>query len=140
MDDIGVFNGAFGADTFGFRNLKRVNWNLEAPSLYEHALQRGEAQLAAGGALVAETGIHTGRSPKDKFVVRSPETENEVWWDNNGAISQAQFDTLYEDFLAHARARSCTPRTSTAVPTRRTASGPGSTPSMPGTRCSSATC
>ncbi|WP_298958346.1 phosphoenolpyruvate carboxykinase [uncultured Methylobacterium sp.] len=105
MDDIGVFNGAFGADTFGFRNLKRVNWNLEAPSLYEHALQRGEAQLAAGGALVAETGIHTGRSPKDKFVVRSPETENEVWWDNNGAITQEQFDTLYEDFLAHAEGK-----------------------------------
>ena len=105
MNDIGVFNEAFGADRIGFRNLKRVNWNLEAPSLYEHALQRGEAQLAAGGALVAETGIHTGRSPKDKFVVRDAETENEVWWENNGGITRPQFETLLEDFLAHAEGK-----------------------------------
>ncbi|MBY0294766.1 MAG: phosphoenolpyruvate carboxykinase [Methylobacterium sp.] len=105
MSDFGVFNGACGAGQVGFRNLKVVFWNLEAPSLYEQALQRGEAQLAAGGALVAETGIHTGRSPKDKFVVRDAATENEVWWDNNGAITPAQFDVLHQDFLAHAEGK-----------------------------------
>ena len=76
MENIGVFNGAQGAETFGFRNLKRVFWNLEAPALYEQSLGRGETRLARGGALLAETGTHTGRSPKDKFTVRDETTEN----------------------------------------------------------------
>jgi phosphoenolpyruvate carboxykinase (ATP) len=105
VDNIGVFNGAQGAETFGFRNLKRVFWNLEAPALYEQSLSRGETRLARGGALLAETGVHTGRSPKDKFVVRDETTENEIWWENNGAISRAQFDQLHQDFLAHAEGK-----------------------------------
>ena len=102
MENIGVFNDAQGAETFGFRNLKRVSWNLEAPALYEHSLSRGETRLARGGALLADTGAHTGRSPKDKFVVRDAGTENTVWWDNNGALTPDHFDTLLQDFLAHA--------------------------------------
>ena len=101
MENFGTFNAAHGADKIGLRPA-RVQWNLEAPRLYEEALKRGEAQIARGGALTAETGIHTGRSPKDKFVVRDEATEGEVWWENNGAISRAQFDTLLADFLAHA--------------------------------------
>ena len=100
-----MFNGAQGADQFGFRNLKRVYWNLEAPALYEQSLSRSESQLVRGGAILADTGVHTGRSPKDKFVVRDAETEDKVWWDNNGAISHAQFDALLADFLAHAEGK-----------------------------------
>ena len=105
MDTIGVFNSAHGAEAFGFRNLKRVYWNLEAPALYEQSLTRGETRLVQGGALLAETGVHTGRSPKDKFVVRDDATESTVWWDNNGAMSPGHFETLLEDFLAHAEGR-----------------------------------
>ena len=102
MDNIGTHNAAHGAEAFGFKKLKAVRWNFQAPQLYEEALQRKEGIVAAGGALVAETGVHTGRSPKDKFVVRDALTENSVWWDNNGAMTPAQFDTLYADFMAHA--------------------------------------
>ncbi|WP_188607872.1 phosphoenolpyruvate carboxykinase [Chelatococcus reniformis] len=105
MENVGVFNGAVGAEASGFRGLKRVYWNFETPRLYEEALRRNEAQLVRGGALLAETGVHTGRSPKDKFVVRDASTENEVWWDNNGAISPDQFKTLLDDFLAHAQGK-----------------------------------
>ncbi|MBM6594679.1 phosphoenolpyruvate carboxykinase [Microvirga pudoricolor] len=105
MDTIGVFNSAQGAETFGFRNLKRVYWNLEAPALYEESLKRGETRLVKGGALLAETGVHTGRSPKDKFVVRDDATESTVWWDNNGAITPGHFETLLADFLAHAEGK-----------------------------------
>ncbi len=105
MENIGVFNVAQGAETFGFRKLKSVRWNFEATRLYEESLQRSETRLAKGGALVAETGVHTGRSPKDKFVVRDANTENAVWWDNNGAITPAQFDVLLADFLAHAEGK-----------------------------------
>ncbi|MGL5363863.1 MAG: phosphoenolpyruvate carboxykinase [Bosea sp. (in: a-proteobacteria)] len=105
MDNIGHFNSAHGADKFGFRKLGTVRWNLEAAALYEESLKRGEARLAKGGALLADTGVHTGRSPKDKFTVRDATTESTVWWDNNGAITPANFDVLLADFLAHAEGK-----------------------------------
>ncbi len=105
MENIGVFNRANGAEAIGLRNLARVHWNFEAPALYEESLKRGEAGLAAGGALVAETGVHTGRSPKDKFVVRDSDTDDKIWWDANGAITPEQFDTLLQDFIAHAEGK-----------------------------------
>ncbi|MFL5109212.1 MAG: phosphoenolpyruvate carboxykinase, partial [Microvirga sp.] len=105
MENFGVYNSAHGADRFGFRNLKRLFWNLEAPALYEHALANREAQLIRGGALAADTGVHTGRSPRDKFVVRDAKTENEVWWDNNAAITPEQFELLLGDFLGHAEGK-----------------------------------
>jgi phosphoenolpyruvate carboxykinase (ATP) len=103
LRQVGNFNAAFRADRFGFEGLAAVHWNLQAPHLYEEALRRGEATIARGGALVAGTGIHTGRSPKDKFIVRDATTDATVWWDGNGAISPAQFDVLLADFIAHAR-------------------------------------
>jgi phosphoenolpyruvate carboxykinase (ATP) len=105
VENLGVHNSAHGAKPFGFRKLKRVHWNLGAPALYEHALKRGEAQLIQGGAINADTGIHTGRSPKDKFTVRDANTENEVWWDNNSAITPAQFDVILADFLKHCEGK-----------------------------------
>jgi phosphoenolpyruvate carboxykinase (ATP) len=103
VENIGLFNASCGVDIFGFRKLKRVYWNMEAPALYEESLQRREARIVKGGALLAETGIHTGRSPKDKFVVRDATTESTVWWDNNGAMTPAQFDVLMADMLKHAQ-------------------------------------
>ena len=105
MKTIGEFNAAHGPEAIGLTGLAAVHWNLEAPRLYEESLRRGEAQLARGGALVATTGSHTGRSPKDKYVVRDAGTENEIWWDNNGSITPEQFATLLEDFRAHAQGK-----------------------------------
>ena len=105
METIGHVNAAHGVDTFGLKNLKTVYWNLEAARLYEESLKRGESRISRGGALAADTGTHTGRSPKDKFVVKDALTENTVWWENNGAISPAQFETLLADFLAHAEGK-----------------------------------
>ncbi|AMJ62407.1 phosphoenolpyruvate carboxykinase [Bosea sp. PAMC 26642] len=105
METIGQFNAAHGAETFGFRNLKSVSWNLHAPQLYEVALKRGEGELASGGALCADTGTHTGRSPKDKFTVRDAQTESTIWWDNNNAMSPEHFETLLADFIAHAEGK-----------------------------------
>ena len=101
----GVFNLSFGADKFGFQNLKSIAYNLDAPPLYEEAIRRHEAVVAKGGALVAETGVHTGRSPKDKFVVADALTEDAIWWDNNGRMSKEQFDALLADFIDHARSK-----------------------------------
>ncbi|HXN43592.1 MAG TPA: phosphoenolpyruvate carboxykinase [Xanthobacteraceae bacterium] len=105
MLEAGTRNGAFGADKFGFEGLEAVHWNLTAPRLYEHAIAADEAKLAFGGALAAETGVHTGRSPKDKFIVNDAMTERTVWWDNNGSITPQQFQQLHQDFLAHAKGK-----------------------------------
>src|ERR1700693_5088897 len=105
VQESGVRNGAYGADKFGFKELAAVHWNLTEPALYEHAISAGEASLVEGGALCAETGHHTGRSPKDKHTVVDALTENSVWWDGNRKLSQANFALLYDDMLAHARGK-----------------------------------
>ena len=75
----------------------RVHWHPTTSQLYEHALRRGEARLAEGGPLVVDTGVHTGRSPKDKFIVREPGSEGRIWWsDVNADISEGAFDGLRE--------------------------------------------
>ena len=102
MIETGERNKDCGADRFGFTDLSAVHWSLSAPRLYEHALQRHEAHIAEHGPLVADTGVHTGRSPKDKFIVRDGETEALIWWDNNASMTPEQFNALRKDFLAHA--------------------------------------
>ena len=74
---------------------KQVHANLTAPGLVSHALRRGEGKLSEDGAFMALTGVHTGRSVKDKFVVDEPETTGEVWWGKvNQKLSQAHFAHL----------------------------------------------
>ena len=72
-----------------------VYWHPTTAQLYEHALARGEARLAEGGPLVVDTGVHTGRSPKDKFIVREPGSEARIWWgDVNSELSEERFERL----------------------------------------------
>jgi phosphoenolpyruvate carboxykinase (ATP) len=83
-----------------------VHRNLPEPALLEAALLGGEGRLGQGGTLLVETGRFTGRSPKDKHVVRRPATEGEVWWDANAAMEPAAFERLRADMLAHLQGRS----------------------------------
>jgi len=58
-----------------------IHHNLPPSSLYEHAMRfEKDASIAANGALVAYSGVKTGRSPKDKRMVRHPDSEKDVWW------------------------------------------------------------
>ena len=77
-----------------------LHWNLETAPLVEQSLLRGEGRLAKDGPLVVETGKHTGRSAKDKFIVRDSETEGTIWWDNNASMAPEHFAALKADFLA----------------------------------------
>jgi len=70
----------YGLEEHGLELAPAVYWNLPPARLYEEALKRGEGVLAAPGTFTAITAPHTGRSPKDRFVVREPSTENEIWW------------------------------------------------------------
>ncbi|GIU94436.1 MAG: phosphoenolpyruvate carboxykinase [ATP] [Gaiellaceae bacterium] len=78
-----------------------VYWHPTTSQLYSHALLRGEARLAEGGPLVVDTGLHTGRSPKDKYIVREPGSESRIWWGEvNAEISEARFAGLREKVMA----------------------------------------
>jgi phosphoenolpyruvate carboxykinase (ATP) len=105
VQETGVRNKDYGADKFGLAGLSEVHWNLTEAPLYEHAIAANEAQIVAGGALCAETGHHTGRSPKDKHTVVDALTENTVWWDGNRKMSREHFDNLHQDILAHCKGK-----------------------------------
>ncbi len=80
---------------------ERVRWNLSAAALYEEAVRRQEAVIAADGPLACRTGQHTGRSPKDKFIVREASSEAEISWGTvNRPMDPAQFDLLHRDLLS----------------------------------------
>ena len=92
-------------EKFGLKNLAAVHWNLPDTALVEHAIANREGYLVQGGAFCAETGAHTGRSPKDKFVVVNGQTEKTVWWERNGRLAPEKFQLLFDDFIAHAKGK-----------------------------------
>ena len=69
MSTLGYSPSTVGLDRHGITNPGDVYWNLSPAELYEHAIRTGEATVARNGAIVCTTGEHTGRSPKDKFLV-----------------------------------------------------------------------
>src|SRR4030081_3362697 len=76
--------------------------NLSPAELYEHAIRNGEASLVASGALTAETGRHTGRSPKDKFFVEEPGSADKIWWfPGNQPIAPESFDRLLQKMVEY---------------------------------------
>jgi phosphoenolpyruvate carboxykinase (ATP) len=73
----------------------KAHINLPAAELVQHAIKNGEGVLTDTGALMADTGEFTGRSPKDKFTVADSKTENTVWWgDVNQKFDSARFESL----------------------------------------------
>ncbi len=89
----------------GMTGLGRIYYNLLEPDLVEEALKRGEAHLGRGGTVLVETGKHTGRSPRDKFVVRTPDVEDTIWWENNPPMDPDAFDRLHADMVEHLKGR-----------------------------------
>jgi phosphoenolpyruvate carboxykinase (ATP) len=90
-------------DLTGFPGVACAHYNLHEPSLMQAAIARGEADLGRGGALLVSTGRHTGRSPDDKFVVREPSVVPHLWWENNNAMTPADFAALSADMHAHIK-------------------------------------
>ncbi len=80
---------------------KAAHRNLIAPELIEAAIRRGEGRVTDFGAFVSVTTPHTGRSPKDKFVVDEPGSSGQIWWDKNARMDPAAFDRLHADVLGH---------------------------------------
>ena len=95
-----------GLGLHGLRKLRAAFGNLTTPALVEEALRRGEGRLALEGALVVETGRHTGRSPADRFIVEDPASKHLIWWGRvNRPISERHFAALHEHLIAHFEGR-----------------------------------
>ena len=88
-------------DAIGLKGTGAIHRNLPPARLVEAAVARQEGLLAANGALAVSTGARTGRSPKDRFVLRDAETEGKVWWGNvNQPIDRERFDKLFAKAVA----------------------------------------
>jgi phosphoenolpyruvate carboxykinase (ATP) len=95
-----------GLDLHGLDPKGRVFWNLSPARLYEHALKAGEGELAHMGAFSSTTVPHTGRSPNDKYTVRTGAAESEIDWGAvNVPMESGHFDSLRERVVAHLEDR-----------------------------------
>ncbi|MEE9165392.1 MAG: phosphoenolpyruvate carboxykinase [Nitrospinota bacterium] len=101
MQQTGCIATEHGLEKHGIKNVDNVYWNLTTGALVEKALHRREGLLAHRGPLVVKTGHYTGRSPNDKFTVREPSSEKNIWWGKvNKAIDEEKFDDLHQRVLA----------------------------------------
>ncbi len=90
----------------GLLNPGRVYFNESPAVLTELALARGEALLSDRGALVANTGARTGRSPRDRFLVNDPSCAGDIWWGPvNRPVEPAVFDRLHDRARAYLQNR-----------------------------------
>ena len=106
MEHKGRHKSRHGIGWLGLEGARTAYWNLSPAVLYEEAVRRGEGGLSAQGALVTRTGHHTGRSPKDKFLVEEPETRDQVWWGEvNRPIRLESFDRILERMRSFAAGR-----------------------------------
>jgi len=100
VENKGPRKSSYGLENQGLGNVGVANWNFSAPSLYTEALTRGEASLSEGGALVAITGQHTGRSANDKFIVEEDSSKENIWWGKvNKPFEQTKFAGLHQKMI-----------------------------------------
>src|SRR2546430_10635184 len=91
-------------DNYGLSGATRVYWNLSTPELYEEIARRNEGIFSDHGALIVDTGEHTGRAAKDKAIVRDPASEDKVFWGEvNKEFSPERFNALKERMMAHTK-------------------------------------
>ena len=90
----------------GLKNLNQVYWNLPPESLYEEIVFRGEGQITHHGPVVVTSGKHTARAANDKFIVREPTTEDQIWWgEYNRPYSTDKFNELVSRLQGYVQGR-----------------------------------
>ncbi len=83
-------------ENYGIKNAS-VHWNLSPEKLTEVTLEKGLGKLSSTGALAINTGEFTGRSPKDRFIVKDEITKDKIWWgDINIPFDSEKFEKLYD--------------------------------------------
>ena len=106
MQEKGHKRSEYGLEHYGITEAAAAYWNLTTPELYEEIIRRGEGLLSEHGALIVDTGEHTGRAAKDKAIVREPSSEERVWWGEvNKEFSQERFNALRDRMMAYTAGR-----------------------------------
>ena len=86
-----------GLNKLGLLDLTNVHRNLSVESMVKDIVNNGEGVIGLRGAAMVDTGIYTGRSPKDKYIVDEPSSSDKIWWGPvNQKISEEVFDRLYD--------------------------------------------
>lgn len=99
MQELGLKSENASVEELGIKNAT-AHWNLPANELADIAVQKGQATRTNTGAISINTGKFTGRSPKDRFIVKDEITENAVWWGNiNIPFDADKFDKLYDKIV-----------------------------------------
>ncbi len=102
MKEVGTKNPNADLGALGLKNINTAYWNLSSAELREKTLKMGEGVLADSGALTIQTGEFTGRSPKDRFIVKDAKTADTVDWNAiNMPFDADKFDTLYNKVAAY---------------------------------------
>src|SRR4030065_344840 len=90
----------------GIRNIREVFYNYGTPALYEQVVRRREGLLAHQGPIVVRTGYHTGRSPNDKFIVKEPTSDKNIWWGKvNKSMTGEDFNRLFAKMMAYIQGK-----------------------------------
>lgn len=93
---------SYGLEKLGITTPGTIRRNWPVSKLVEHTLAYDGGAIGPRGAVMIDTGIYTGRSPKDRFVVEEPSSKEYIWWgDVNMPASNEVFDELYEKVIAH---------------------------------------
>ena len=88
-------------DNYGIFESK-IRYNLSVKDLYEISISKNFGRLTDQGVLAINTGKFTGRSPKDRYIVKDNITVEKVWWgDINIAVQESVFDNLYKKIASH---------------------------------------
>lgn len=86
----------------GINSTKNIHWNLSALKLVTQTVNKNQGILTDTGALACDTGKFTGRSPKDKYIVKDEKTTDSIWWGEvNHPFATEDFDSLYNRVTAH---------------------------------------
>ena len=89
-----------GLDRLGIHNLDNICYNFSSKELVVDIVDNGEGLIGMRGAAMVDTGIYTGRSPKDKYIVDESSSNEKVWWGNvNQKISEDIFDILFKQII-----------------------------------------
>ena len=79
MENYGQLTKTISLENYGIKNAK-INYQLSPEELHNITIEKGQGVEASSGALAVNTGEVTGRSPKDRFIVKDDITKNHVWW------------------------------------------------------------
>ena len=99
-DNHSAEHSQYALENHGLKNLNDVFWTLPTSVLYEKILSRHEGMVSHLGPIVVRTGHHTGRSANDKFVVKEPSSEADIWWGKiNRPLSPEKFEALHQSMM-----------------------------------------